>query len=179
MFNTKRIFWIGYCHRRDYRKKYLTSHAAQSSREVCTPHVQLLGVLKKIPRKVQDATRELPRDRETEWIANKHGGLFINQLENEKTQLFEARNSLQELTSSLIRFGSATGLAKIQKLMLQWFEKLIKESTREVENIRKSETGKDRQVLEVALLFAFLNLDIAVIRDMGPASYCFQLTNMC
>jgi hypothetical protein len=118
-------------------------------------HSLLLDVLKRIPQKLDEMNKKVTFDKETLTAANLLGGMFVSQLEIEKKQLSEARQSYQDFSNSILQMGRGTGLKNVQNIMLEWFESVCDEIVKEVKSIQSKVHGKDRVVRFLYFYFVF------------------------
>lgn len=109
-------------------------------------HISLVEMIKRIPEKVNKMHSKVVFDEETMSAANNQGGLFVNQVVLEEKQLSEAMKSYEQMTGSLIKMGRGTGMKRIQKTMLQWFETFRDEIAAEAQLVETHAPGTDRAV---------------------------------
>ena len=134
------------------------SHSQSSPVTLASPqpslnyHINLVEMMKLIPAKVNNMHSKVNFDEETISAANTQGGLFVNQLVLEEKQLTDAMKSYEQMTNNLIKMGRGTGMKRIQKTMLQWFENFRDEIAKESRLVETQTPGTDRSVSSLFML---------------------------
>ena len=136
-------------------------------------HKKLLETIGHIPQKVNEIKKLAKYDHETykddlEAAVHKHSGLFVRQLKIEEEQQTEALHNYEASIHGLLRMGRGTGLKRIQKTLLQWYEPLCEAISAEILLVQQNIPGKNRKEYGPCLLLlpieklAIITLDTTV-----------------